>query len=93
MNWLKKPSTTGGIIFLVVLGLVVVGLGVVAVGAWRQGVTLMGLSLLFACAMRAVLPDERAGMLRVRRRFVDLTTLALCGGVLLAMATLIPDRV
>ena len=42
--------------------------------------------------MRMVLPDDRAGMLRVRRRLIDLVTLAMCSGLLLSLAVLIPNR-
>ncbi len=92
MNWLKKPSTTGGIIYLVVVGMQVVGLLLVALGPWRSGVTVMGLGFGLGFVSRMVLPDDRAGMLRVRRRLLDLATLAMCSGTLLAMAILIPNR-
>lgn len=90
MNWLKTPSTTGGIIYLAVLAGVVVGLAIVAVGAWRAGIVTMGASFGLALVARAVLPDERAGMLRIRRRFVDLTAMAICCGGMLILAAVIP---
>ena len=92
MNWLKKPSTTGGIIYLAVLGTVVVGLGLVAAGVWRTGIVTMGCAFGVAFAARAVLPDERAGMLRIRRRFVDLTAMAICCGGMIVLAAIIPHR-
>lgn len=92
MSWLKKPSTTGGIVFLIVVALVLVGLGMAASGAWRPGVTVMGASFGLAFIARLVLPDERAGMLRIRRRLVDLATIALCGVGMIILATVIPNR-
>lgn len=92
MNWLKKPSTTGGIIYLAVLGTVVVGLALVAAGVWRTGIVTMGCAFGVAFAARAVLPDERAGMLRIRRRFVDLTAMAICCGGMIVLAAIIPHR-
>lgn len=92
MNWFKKPSTTGGIIYLVCVGLLVAGLAVVAAGPWREGVTLMGLGFTLALVMRLVLPDQRAGMLRVRHRVIDLMVLGGCAGLMLALAVIIPDR-
>ena len=92
MNWLKKPSTTGGIIYLAVLGTVVVGLALVAAGVWRTGIVTMGCAFGVAFAARAVLPDERAGMLRIRRRFVDLTAMAICCGGMIILAAIIPHR-
>jgi hypothetical protein len=91
VNWLKKPSTTGGIIYLSVVGGVLVGLALVGAGVWRAGVVTMGAAFGVAFAARAVLPDERAGMLRIRRRFVDLTAMAICGGMLV-LAAVIPYR-
>jgi hypothetical protein len=92
VNWLKRPSTTGGIVYLVVAGTLVVGLGIVAVGPWRTGVALMGAALALAFVARAVLPDQRAGMLRVRRRYVDLTTLAVCAAGMFALVIAIPNH-
>jgi len=91
VNWLQKPSTTGGLVYLVVLAMLVIGLCIVAVGAWRTGASVMGASFGLAFAARAVLPDERAGMLRVRRRYVDLTALALCCVGLVVLAAAIPE--
>jgi DUF3017 family protein len=92
VSWLKKPSTTGGIVYLMVVGLVTIGLILVVLGVWRTGVTIMGLSFCLAFVMRLVLPDDRAGMLRVRRRFVDLTALALCAAGMLLLVAVIPQR-
>ena len=90
MNWLKKPSTTGGIIYLVVVAGVLVGLGLVATGLWRTGVATMGASFGLALVASAVLPEERAGMLRIRRRFVDITAMAICCGGMIILALVIP---
>lgn len=90
MNWLKRPSTTGGIIYLVVLGAVLAGLVLVGFGAWRAGVATMGVAFGVATVARAVLPDERAGMLRIRRRFVDIAAMALCCAGMLILVAVIP---
>ncbi len=92
MNWLHRPSTTGGIIYLVVVAMLLTGLAIVASGGWRAGVALMGASFGVAFVARGVLPDDRAGMLRVRRRFLDLLTMAICCIVMLVLAALIPNR-
>jgi hypothetical protein len=92
LNWLRTPSTTGGIIYLVVVAGVLAGLTLVGVGVWRTGVATMGASFGVALVARAVLPDERAGMLRIRRRFVDLTAMAICCGGMLLLAAVIPGR-
>jgi hypothetical protein len=92
VNWLKRPSTTGGLVYLVVAGTLAVGLVIVALGPWRSGVIVMATALTLAFLARAVLPDERAGMLRIRRRFVDLTTLAICAGSMFVLVAAIPGR-
>jgi hypothetical protein len=92
VNWLQRPSTTGGLVYLVVAGALVVGLAIVAAGPWRTGVSVMGAALAVAFVARAVLPDERAGMLRIRRRFVDLTTLAVCSAGMFALVAAIPNH-
>ncbi len=92
MNWLKRPSTTGGIVYLTVVALVLVGVVIAGSGAWRSGVTLIGASFGLAFVARSLLPDERAGMLRIRRRFVDITTMGLCAVGMLVLAVVIPNR-
>jgi len=92
VNLLKKPSTTGGVVYLSVVAAVLVGVAVAATGAWRLGVTIAGGSFVVAFVARSVLPDERAGMLRIRRRFVDLSTMGLCALGMLVLATVIPSR-
>lgn len=92
MSWLKKPSTTGGLVYLIVVAILMVGVVISALGAWRTGVTVMGGSFGLAFLARSVLPDERAGMLRIRRRFVDLATMAICGVGMVVLASVIPNR-
>jgi hypothetical protein len=92
VNWLRRPSTTGGIVYLVCLGIIAAGVGLVAVGAWRAGVTVMGAAFWVAFVARLTLSEERAGMLRVRRRGVDLVGLAICGTSLVLLAALVRPR-
>jgi hypothetical protein len=56
----------------VVLGIAAIGLLRVASANWREGAVLLGGSLLVAAALRALLPPERAGLLAIRSRIVDL---------------------
>jgi hypothetical protein len=92
VSWLRRPSTTGGLVYLLVAGTLVVGTAIVAIGSWRTGVGVMGIALAVAFVARAVLPDERAGMLRIRRRFVDLTTLAVCAAGMFVLVAAIPNK-
>lgn len=92
MSWLKKPSTPGGVVYFFVLAISISGIMLVGLGTWRTGVALIGVSFGVAFLARLVLSDERAGMLRVRRRFVDLITMAFCCSGLLTLALVIPTR-
>lgn len=92
MSWLKKPSTPGGVIYFFVLAIMVSGIVLVGLGTWRTGVVVMGSSFGVAFLARSALSEDRAGMLRVRRRSVDLITMALCCSGLVALAWLIPMR-
>ena len=86
------PRTKGGMIYLVVLAMAVVGLGITGFGSWRTGVSWIGSALLVASAGRLVLSERSAGMLRVRRRWSDVTMMALVGVALIVLAVIVPDQ-
>ena len=54
------------------LAIAAIGLLRVATANWREGAVLLGGSLLVAAVLRAVLPLERAGLLAIRSRVVDI---------------------
>ena len=89
---LKTPGglPLGTVAFLACAGLTVIGIVLVAVGSWRQGVGYVGVSLLLACLARFVLPDRMAGLLRVRRKSLDVALLALLGIGIVVLALLVP---
>lgn len=89
----RIPSTLGGTVYLGVVAISLVGLLIVAFGPWRRGVGLIGVALLFAALMRALLRDRDAGMLRVRRhRWVDVLMLGVVGASLIVLASVIPNQ-
>lgn len=89
----RRPSTVGGLVYLLVVATTGVGLVVVALGPWRRGVMLMGAALVVGAVMRALLSENEAGMLRVRRnRWIDLLMLAGVGAALVVLAVVIPDQ-
>ena len=89
---LKQPSTLGGVIYLVVLVLAIVGIVIAATGAWRTGVSWLGAALIAAAISRGILPEENAGMLKVRPKLLDVLTLAAAGALLLFLAATIPNQ-
>jgi hypothetical protein len=88
----RKPSTVGGLVYLVVLAISAVGLGVVAFGPWRKGVALIGVGLVLAAAARLVLTELNAGMLLVRGKVFDVVALGGVGAVLILLAAVIPNQ-
>jgi len=73
-----------------VLAGVAVGLAVVAWGEFRAGALVVSASVVFAGALRAVLPRETAGLLVVRSTPIDLTTYFALGVALTALSLLVP---
>jgi len=88
----RYPSTIGGASYLLVLGVSAVGLGIVIHGDWRLGVRWVGSALVLAALARLALPTRQAGMLAVRRRTVDVLTLAGVGAALWFLASSIPNQ-
>jgi hypothetical protein len=88
----RYPSTIGGLLYLVVLGVSTVALVVVSRGDWRLGIRWIAGALVFAAVARLVLPSREAGMLAVRRRWIDVTILAVLGIALWVLAVTIPNQ-
>lgn len=88
----RRPSTLGGVLYLLVL--LATGVGVVLAGVddWRTGVRWEGGALIAAAALRLVLPEREAGMLAVRHRVTDALLLSAMGAVLVFLAGSIPDQ-
>ncbi len=74
---------------LVLLGLVV-GLVVLSFYDFRAGSITLGVAIIFGAALRTVLPHDRAGLLAIRTRPVDLVTMYGLGIALTTVAVLIP---
>jgi uncharacterized membrane protein len=77
-------------ILSVYLGILVALIVVVFID-FRVGAILLSLSVLLAFVLRLRLPDAAAGLLRIRRRRVDLTVLATLGTFLLILALVVPQ--
>ena len=58
---------------------------------FRFGAILLSLSVLLAFVLRLRLSDSAAGLLKIRRRRVDLTVLATLGTFLLILALVVPQ--
>jgi hypothetical protein len=56
---------------------------------WRQGAVLIGGALLVAAVFRAVIPDDRVGLLAVRSRPVDVLCYCVLATLMIVVAVLI----
>jgi formate-dependent nitrite reductase membrane component NrfD len=56
---------------------------------WRQGAMLIGGALLVAALFRAVVPDDRIGLLAVRGRPVDVLCYSVLATLMIVVAVLI----
>ncbi len=74
---------------LVLIG-VATGLVVLAFGDFKQGALIMGCSVIFSGALRTVLTKDRAGLLAIRSRPIDLLTVYSLGIALTTLALLVP---
>lgn len=66
-----REAVTAQLPFLLVLAVVAVGIVLIVMYHWRDGATLIGGALLLAAGLRALLPDENAGLIAVRGRGMD----------------------
>lgn len=67
-----------------------VGVVLVAMGHWRRGPVVMAGALCVAAFLRLVLPARRAGLLVVRRRWVDVVGMLLLAGAIATLAMIVP---
>ena len=88
----RRPQTIGGAVYLIVVATALTGLAITVLGAWRTGVVWMGIGLLVGGAARLVLPERKAGMLRVRRKTSDVVMLLLAGIALIVLAVVVPNQ-
>ena len=86
----RRPRTRGGLVYLVVLLVAAGGLGMVVAGLWRSGTTLLGVAFLLAALGRVALPEHDAGMLKLRRKGIDVPTLLAIGVALVVLAAVVP---
>ena len=71
---------------VLVLLVVALALVLVATDRWRRGATVLGAALVLAAGLRAVLPDDAAGLLAVRARIPDVLVYGGLGVALVFLA-------
>lgn len=83
-----EPRYEWPLVVSVAIGLI--GLLLTLFDGWRAGVVLFGCGVLVAGVLRLFLSDDRAGLLRVRRRTFDVVFLLAAGAAVLALALAVP---
>ncbi len=73
----------------IAFGVAVVGVALAPFGQQRLGGYLIASALLMSAVARSVMPPERAGGLRVRRRWIDIATLVGLAAVVVLAYTLV----
>ena len=72
--------------FALVLTVAAAGLLRIVLYHWREGATLIGVSLLLAAALRAVLATNQAGLIAIRGRGVDVLLYASFGAAIMLVS-------
>jgi DUF3017 family protein len=72
--------------FGLVLAVVLLGLLRILEYYWRQGTVLIGVALVIAAALRALLRDDQAGLIAIRGRGLDVLTYGGFGVCVIAVA-------
>jgi hypothetical protein len=67
-------------------------MGLVVAGLWRPGTSVLGIAFLVATIGRIVLPDRDAGMLKLRRKAIDVPTLMAIGVALVVLSAVVPEQ-
>jgi hypothetical protein len=73
------PILLPGVILIAAFGLVVAGY-------WRRGALVLAIGVAVAAALRLTLPEDRAGLLAVRSRGIDVATTASVSATILYIA-------
>ncbi len=90
MNDLRRwGRTQWPILTVAAIGLVAAVL--VAAGFWRRGALLIGIGVGIGAVLRLLLPDQRAGVLVVRSKAIDVSMMAaVCAAVVYISFTIDP---
>lgn len=85
-TWPTSHSWRQHVAFATVLAVVALGLVRIVQYHWREGTSVIAGALLLAAGLRAVLPPDRAGLLAIRSRGIDLLLYGGFGLLMLAVA-------
>lgn len=90
-NRKKVPYWLSQVPYALVLSALAAGIVVVAAAYFKRGPAIIAGALLLAATFRLFLPKDWIGLLAVRRRWVDLLTLAGLAALLIVLAWVAPQ--
>ena len=88
----RPRRALGTAVLVVALLLAATGLVVVGLGPWRLGAGIVGSGLLLGSFARTLMPERRAGLLRVRGATADVIVMTALGVAIVLLALLVPDQ-
>lgn len=71
---------------LLVMAIFIAAYSLVVTDFWRRGALTIGIGVCTAAILRLALPEDRAGLLVVRSKVIDVVTMALVGVAMLYIA-------
>nr|WP_233571305.1 DUF3017 domain-containing protein [Nocardiopsis sp. Huas11] len=87
----EVPDWLAQVPYLLVMSALAAGIVIVAAAYFKRGPAIIAGALLLAAAFRLFLPKDWIGMLAVRRRWIDLTTLVGMAVLLIVLAWVAPQ--
>ncbi|WP_304455611.1 DUF3017 domain-containing protein [Nocardiopsis sp. YSL2] len=87
----EVPDWLAQVPYFLVMSALGAGIVVVAAAYFKRGPAIIACALLLAAAFRLFLPKDWIGMLAVRRRWIDLTTLVGMAVLLIVLAWVAPQ--
>jgi hypothetical protein len=86
-----RKVVTGQWPILLVMVIFLAAFGLVIAGYWRRGALVIGIGVGVAAVLRLALTDERAGLLAVRSKTIDVaTTATVCAALIYIAWTIDP---
>jgi Protein of unknown function (DUF3017) len=86
-----RRVVTGQWPILLVMVIFLAAFGLVIAGYWRRGALVIGIGVGVAAVLRLALTDERAGLLAVRSKTIDVaTTATVCAALIYIAWTIDP---
>ncbi len=82
----------GTLLYAIGVLVMAAGLAVMALGPWRLGVFLCGGTFAGAAIARIAVPERAAGLLRVRRRVIDVLWMVSIAALTITLAIVIPSQ-